>query len=142
MADSSVRHDTAILDRARSIAAIHSRILALRDEEADESYLAEYAVGPSDYAVSTAIRLLDGACDTLAPPFPELAAATDGEGGIQIYWVNAPLKRKVQLLVPGQAGEQMYIYHQSEMGIDAEHDVERQVTPELLAKRLKWLAGG
>ena len=112
--------------------AMVSRVLGLLQEEDDEQEDDYGAVVPTRTALSNALTILGGAFRELQTVFPLAAATVSFDGGIRIQWMR-PVS-SLRLVIPGDEGEEAYIYHEHE----DEYGTETASALNL-AKRIRWL---
>jgi hypothetical protein len=87
---------------------------------------------PSIPALSIASTLLYGAYGLITGPFPRTHVASDEEGAIYIYWTQTI--RKLELTIPPEDTEPVFLYYQEGDAYGSEIDV----SPTILAYRLDW----
>ena len=108
-----------------------SRVLGLHQEEdePDDDY---GAVVPTKTALSNTLAILSEAFRELQTVFPLAAATVSFDGGIRIQWMR-PVS-SLRLVVPGDQGEEAYIYYEHEDAYGTE-----EASAPILAKRIRWL---
>jgi len=123
----------APLQMSTSVTAFNTtfqRVLDLLEEDNDE---VQGTAQPSLFALRTALELLSGAFHLMDLPFPKGGVASDGKGGLHVYWKAGA--RKTQLAIPGTPNGAIYIYHQD----GPESVIEQEVSTSTLAFWLDWL---
>lgn len=107
------------------------RVRELRNEQDDEA-----PVYPTPYAFERVMALLNGAfLLSKARPFPRAVACTWEDGSIFLYWIARD--HVLHVRVGAAENRSCYIYHRE--GDD--FDIDRDVTPENLARWIDWYAG-
>jgi hypothetical protein len=93
---------------------------------------AETELKPTDYAITTAARLILETSDYLHVPFLRATVSTDEDGAVYIYWRKP--SRKVHLNIPALPSEAPHVYYRE----GEQYGVEKDTSAERLAHWLEW----
>lgn len=130
---SSISLCTVYAEQRASIAfdLMVSRVLELlqEEDELDDDY---GATVPTKTALSQTLTVLNNAFRELRTVFPMAAATVSFDGGIRIQWMHPD--SSLRLVVPGDEGEEAYIYYEHE---DVFGSIEASASN--LAERIRWL---
>jgi hypothetical protein len=109
-----------------------TRLLDLLDEHGEDDY---GLLDPTQYAFRSAFKLVRLAQRQMVERIAG-SPSVDSLGGIRITWRRDD--REIRLVCPGDRGQQVYLYQESEHHNSAIHEV----TPSVLAQKLSWLISG
>ncbi len=90
---------------------------------------------PAQYALSSALDYLYQTQQFLALDFPKGATTVGDDGSIDLYWRKPG--RAVQLMIPADDRRTVSVYHRD----GSDYGIDKDVTPETLARWLEWFAG-
>jgi hypothetical protein len=109
------------------------RLFGLLAESGSDEY-GEHA--PTQYAFKTASELIWAAEKQMAGPIPKGSPSVDSLGGIRFTWRRG--EAQLRLVCPADASKPVYLYQQTPTGPQM---VDRDVSAQMLAERLRWLSG-